>query len=178
MDNQQAKEQRVREYIISQAERFDFIELWTRNIKARLDLLDSLRNLSEAQATFKPSATDWSISEVASHILEGSKRVAFIVRSLSAGKLESFDNIDPPRTEVPHPITALQRELLHDAVNWSSLTQTFPETPCLEFTAKHPFFGELNSRGWYLFQRLHDLDHYQQIEAIKLSSGYPEIEAN
>jgi hypothetical protein len=43
----------------------------------------------------------------------------------------------------------------------------------LEPTAPHPWFGELNCRAWYLFQRIHDTDHTRQIQAIKANPAFP-----
>ncbi|HAC19153.1 MAG TPA: hypothetical protein DCF78_11340, partial [Dehalococcoidia bacterium] len=46
--------------------------------------------------------------------------------------------------------------------------------PSLEIEARHTFFGQLHARAWYLFQRVHDLDHAQQIDKNKRDAGYPE----
>ncbi len=43
----------------------------------------------------------------------------------------------------------------------------------LDVTAPHPWFGELNCRAWFLFQRVHDGDHTRQIQGIKAAPGYP-----
>ena len=37
----------------------------------------------------------------------------------------------------------------------------------------HPFFGDLHARAWYLFQRVHDQDHAQQVLTNKTIDGYP-----
>ena len=34
-------------------------------------------------------------------------------------------------------------------------------------------FGDLHARAWHLFQRVHDLDHMNQIAAVKQDDGYP-----
>jgi hypothetical protein len=34
-------------------------------------------------------------------------------------------------------------------------------------------FGPLNAREWFLFQRLHDVDHAAQIRAVREADGYP-----
>jgi hypothetical protein len=35
------------------------------------------------------------------------------------------------------------------------------------------FFGPLHCKAWYLFQRVHDIDHANQINAVKEAPGYP-----
>ena len=174
MSNQSAESERIHGYLISQGERYDYFELWPRNVKARLDVLDSLRGVSDKQASFKPTEGEWSIREVALHILNGSRRVAGLVELLASGQSASSDNIDPPHQETKLTIGELHSQLLRDAVVWSSLINRLPDPPSFETTATHSFFGELHSRAWYLFQRLHDLDHHQQIQAIKETSGYPQ----
>ena len=164
---------RVRGYLLSQGERYGYFEIWSRCVKARLEVLDSLQGVSDDQARFKPADGEWSISEVALHVLNGSRRVARLVELLAEGQPASSDRIDPPHEETNLAVEELHSLLLRDTVRWSALTEKLPGSPSFEATALHPFFVELHSRAWYLFQRVHDLDHYRQIEAIKETSGYP-----
>jgi len=114
MVNPKTDQELVLNYIVSQAERFDFSALWTRNIKARIDVLDSLRDVTEFQASFKPSDQEWSISEVVSDLLNGSTRVAAIVISLAFGKSGAPSEVDPSYKPATSPITQLKMELWRD----------------------------------------------------------------
>ncbi|SVC13391.1 uncharacterized protein METZ01_LOCUS266245, partial [marine metagenome] len=46
------EEQRVREYLISQGEKYPFKQLWTRAIAARLELIKEVSDVSQSQADF------------------------------------------------------------------------------------------------------------------------------
>ena len=164
---------RIRSYLLAQGEKFSFLELWPRRIKARLEVLDALEDVSEEQAAFKPGENEWSISEVALHVLNGSKNVSRLVELLAQGDTASSENIDPAKEQTDLKINELRRQLLYDALNWSSMTERLPASPSFTVTANHSMFGDLHSRGWYLFQRLHDLDHAGQIRSVKESQGYP-----
>ncbi|MCH8109771.1 MAG: DinB family protein [Chloroflexi bacterium] len=173
MAEQTPENDRVRGYLMSQGERYDYFEIWPRWVKARLQVLDSLQGVSDEQARIRPADGEWSINEVALHVLNGSRGVARLVELLAEGQPASSDRIDPPHEETNLTVGELHSQLLRDTIKWSALTERLPESPSFEATALHPFFGELHSRAWYLFQRIHDLDHYRQIEAIKNTHGYP-----
>jgi uncharacterized damage-inducible protein DinB len=181
MTSQSDERARVRGYLLSQGERYTYLELWPRLVKARLEVLDALEGVSDGQARFKPDRDEWSIRQVALHVLNGSKRVAHLVELLARGGPVSSEsaggsiaaNIDPAPEETDMRVEELRDGLLRDALAWSTLTQGLPEPPSFDATAEHNFFGDLHSRAWYLFQRVHDLDHARQIAAIKESPGYP-----
>ena len=165
--------ERMHGYYVSQGERYSFSELWPRAVKARLELLEVLDRVDDAASEWSPGAEDWSIKEVAHHLLNGSRSTRGLVEALSAGETGDTSNIDPPRTTTGASMDELRTELRGDALEWAALTQVLPDRPPLEPTAAHPTFGELHAHAWYLFQRTHDLDHKGQIEAVKTAHGYP-----
>jgi uncharacterized damage-inducible protein DinB len=173
---QQAEFDRMHGYYVSQGERYTFSELWPRAVKARLELIDSLEGVTDAEAAWSPSPDDWSIKEVALHILNGSRSARRVVQALSAGDTADSSNIDPPRKTTDASMDELRTQLHEDAIEWSAATRDLPPTPPLEPTAPHSMFGDLHARAWYLFQRTHDLDHRNQIEAVKAAEGYPASE--
>lgn len=171
--DQQAEFDRMHGYYVSQGERYTFSELWPRAAKARLELLDALERVDDAEAEWSASAEDWSIKEVAHHILNSSRNTRRLVRALSAGETGDSSSIDPPRQTTAASMDTLRTELREDGIDWAAVTQELPPTPPLEPTAPHSMFGELHARAWYLFQRTHDLDHKGQIEEVKAAPGYP-----
>lgn len=170
---QQAEFDRMHSYYQSQGERYSFSELWPRAVKARLELLESLEGVGDAEAEWSPSAEDWSIKEVAHHVINGSRNTRRLVQALSAGDTGDSSDIDPPRKTTGASMDQLRTELREDGIEWAAVTQALPPTPPLEPTAPHSMFGELHARAWYLFQRTHDLDHKGQIEDVKAADGYP-----
>ncbi len=173
MTDQESEFARLRSYLLSQGERNSFLNMWPRRMKARLEVLDVLEGVTEEQARFKPDENEWSTSEVALHVLNGSRRVAQLVELLAQGEAASSARTDPPREGTERTIAELRDMLLIDGLDWSAVTQRLPETPSFTATAPHSMFGDLHSRAWYLFQRVHDLDHARQIQANKELPGYP-----
>jgi hypothetical protein len=45
--------------------------------------------------------------------------------------------------------------------------------PNLEATVPHAVFGPLNCRAWFLFLRIHDMDHTRQIANLAQMAGFP-----
>lgn len=170
---QQAEWDRMRGYYLAQGEKYSFKELWPRAMKARLELLDSLEGVSDAEADWSPAPEEWSIKETALHILKNSRSARRLVQALSAGETGDSSGIEPPRETTDAPIEELRVQLRDDGIEWAAAILELPPTPPTTPTAPHSMFGELHARAWYLFQRTHDLDHKGQIEQVKAASGYP-----
>jgi hypothetical protein len=173
MTSPSSESERLRSYLQSQGEKYSFAEIWPRALKARLQLLDALEGVSEDQARFKPGADDWSISEVALHILNGSRGGRRFVEALARGLDPGSAEVEPARKSTDAPVQQLLAELREDGIEWTAAIARLPGRPSLQPTAPHPMFGPLHARAWFLFQRMHDLDHANQIEAVKRSPGYP-----
>ncbi len=171
--DQQGEFERIQGYLNSQGERNSHPEIWPRAIKARMELLDNLNRVSEEQAAWAPSEDDWSIKEVALHILNGSRNVRRLVAALSVGTTAEVSGIEPPRKTTDATVTELIEQLRDDGIEWTVTISGLPERPALEPTAEHGMFGDLHARAWHLFQRVHDLDHMNQIAAVKQHDGYP-----
>lgn len=170
---QQAEYDRMRGYYLAQSAKYSFKELWPRAMKVRLELLDVLEDVTDAQAEWSPSSQEWSIKEVALHILKNSRGTRRLVRALSAGERGDTSGIEPPREATAASIEDLRVQLRDDGIEWSAVILDLPPTPPPTPTAPHSMFGELPARAWYLFQRTHDLDHRGQIEQVKAAPGYP-----
>ncbi len=71
------------------------------------------------------------------------------------------------------PIKELRQVLARLWLETGRLVASLPEAGNLERTWDHPMFGSLNFREWIAFQRLHAMDHVQQMEKVKAHSDYP-----
>ncbi len=172
---QAAEYERMRSYYLTQGGKQSLKEMWPRAMKARLELLDALEGVSDAEADWSPAPEEWSIKEVALHILKNSRSTRALVQALAAGKPGDTAGIEPPRESTATPIKELQTQLRDDGIEWSAAILALPPTPPLTPTARHSMFGELHTRAWYLFQRTHDLDHQGQIQKVKAAPGYMEV---
>ena len=177
MTTQAEEFRRIHSYLQAQGERYTFSELWARQIRARITVMDAVEGVTQEQAEFRPDPDEWSIAEVLHHLLTSSERVAETVDALSRGESINPGRIDPPREETSQTIGELTEKLREDSIAWTVLTQKLPASPPTEPTAPHSMFGELHARAWYLFQRVHDLDHAGQITKNKQSPGYPGTES-
>lgn len=169
----QEERERVRGYLLAQGEKYGFVDMWPRTVRGRLQLLDAIADVSDEQARYRPDADQWSIAEVAQHILNSSAANRRMTEALAAGRDGGAERVDPPIEPTERSIDDLRRGLLEDAIAWSTLTPQLPEPPSLTALAPHPFFGDLHSRAWYLFQRTHDIDHANQVVQVKEAPGYP-----
>ena len=165
---------RISGYLLGQGQKRTWLELWPRVIAGRLELLDAVADVSPAQGDFRSAPADWTIREVAHHVLSGSRAVAATIAQLANGdEAGPLEWTDPAQEPARASLGELRRALLADSVTFSSLATQFPDDVSLQPTAPHPFFGPLHCRAWFLFQRIHDQDHARQVQAIKSAQGYP-----
>jgi hypothetical protein len=143
------------------------------------NLARMLDGLSPEQASFKPSADDWSVLELMHHVVSAKTGVARACERLAKGEVipsqggegdgqdgmmrgEPFTSVSDARAAVD----AANGEML------SFLDNSLPKAN-LDVRFHHFLFGDLNCAEWAAFQRVHDTDHSGQIEQIKASAGYP-----
>jgi len=170
--------QGVADYLLNQAGKYSWLGLWPRVVAGRIEFLNAIARVAPAQAAWKPAADDWSIAEVAQHVLDGSRRNYELVEALSQGRqpnteAQAIGAIDPARREAELEWPELLDALAEDSISFAGLTRSVPEPPNLERRVAHPYFGPLHGRAWYLFQRVHDQDHTRQVAAIQAHEGYP-----
>ncbi len=173
---QEDERQRVRSYLVGQAEKKPFRELVQPVDDARTDLMVELYGVSEDQARFQPKGQGedaWSIVEVLRHVIHNEESVALRIRALALGdparELPLGRIVGHSKESYRGLVKSLEtaREALYHAVS------SVRDKERLDTTTAHPFFGELNCRAWFLFQRVHDIDHTRQIQKIKADAAYP-----
>ena len=143
-------------------------------------LINSIAGLTVEQATFKPSAEEWSVLETMTHILEVKVGVVEICEALARGELpepaSAELNDKRMRDGFSVPTFAKPEEASEAAVKAHEGMVAFVDSLSYatntEITHDHSFVGPLNCREWAVFQRVHDGDHGGQIEKIKASEGF------
>lgn len=167
---------RVREYLISQAERYDWLDLWPRIACTRGEFINQLGQVNEVQAAWKTEPEQWSIREVVWHALHYSAAVLALIEALARGEEPAASPVDAlgaaPPDDAPS-FAAVRRQFIAHSVALTSLPASIGETPNLVTTHPHPFFGALNARAWFLFSHVHDQDHLRQLQQITTLPGYP-----
>jgi hypothetical protein len=136
-----------------------------------------LDGMSEAQADFAP-AGEWSAKQVVNHFLEVSRGVNQQIARITRGQTPegSLDEESLARQGGAHDCETVAEmstwlaEVYDDTV---ALTRSLVGNTHLEETFPHPAFGQLNILQWIAFQRLHGMDHMNQIDQNKADAAYP-----
>jgi hypothetical protein len=166
--------QRVRDYLIAQANKLSMPELVEKVRKDTLPLKDLAEGANPAAFKTKPTPDDWSQAEVWTHILQMNDHgSAAITGILDSGAI-------PPRTR--DILTGETREDLATAADYYATWLDRREALLaralqangdehLDIKINHPLFGDLSWREWLLFMRVHDLDHARQLQSVAATIG-------
>lgn len=166
-----------RAYLLAQAEKTDFASAWPRVMAQRALLLAAVGDVSEAQANFRPAGPPdaerpWSIMAVTRHIATSTRNVLAIIEATANGQTAPQDPIAGLGIEYASFADA-RKALIDVSLDLAGLLGRLPLAPNVDVTVAHFWFGPLNSRAWFLFQRLHDTDHAGQIAQIRGVEGFP-----
>lgn len=138
-----------------------------------------LEGVSEEQSTFRPALSgaegfgqEWSIKEVLDHMLISGKGVNREVGNLVEDRPPAGEARIGVVSGADRPLGELRQALAELWVETARLAASLPDVG-LERTFEHPMFGPLNPGEWIAFQRLHAMDHMQQMETIKAHPEYP-----
>jgi|SRR5215203_3244147 len=173
-DISQADMDRVRGYLQAQAAKLSIPDLVAKVRADSLPLKDVAASLSAEQFHQPPGPDDWSAAEVYTHVLAMTESGAHAIESI----LDTGAPAPPIDDQLLHEERAglsgpagyweafsSRREQLYERVLRASGDEH------LDVTITHPMFGALNWREWFLFMRVHDLDHLRQLQAIVAATG-------
>jgi hypothetical protein len=134
-----------------------------------------LDGVSEPQADFSPSKGEWTTREVVTHFLQATDGVNAQIRKLAmgadVGQLARGGPDERP-AETP-PVAELSEKTVAIFDEIADLTRALEGNSNLGKQFPHPAFGQMDILQWIAFQRLHGMDHMQQIEKNKADAGYP-----
>ena len=145
--------------------------------RTAVDWQRNLAGMSDSQANFAPPG-EWSARDVVNHFLEVTTGVNGQIRRFTASgampattdEAELSAQGQAPRAETAAEMSDRIALLFDDIV---ALTRTLEGNENLGKTFPHPVFGQLNILEWTAFQRLHGMDHMQQIDKNKADAAYP-----
>ena len=169
-----AESERIRSYLIAQANKLPLPELVAKVRDDSAALEGAGASVPGAKFDVRPAEGEWSAAEVWTHVLEMSTHGA----SAITGILDS--GAVPAR--VRDVISGETRQDLKDsAAYWQAylgvreplyarvVKARGDEHP--EVKINHPMFGDFTWREWLLFMRVHDLDHTRQLQSIAAAFG-------
>jgi hypothetical protein len=168
---------RVRSFLVGQAERYEPVDYWPRMMEQRVALLRLLDGLTPEQATWRPPPAggeeQWSALDIAQHVRLWSDNIVDITHALLEGregrKLPSgYIERDPDAT-----LASARRDLIEatQRLGEALLNAAGAVDPTL--TVEHNWFGPLTARQWFVMARVHDTDHLRQLEGLKQMDGFP-----
>lgn len=163
-------QQQVLSYLRHQADK-DPEDLAALMERTAADCARCLDGISEEQAAFQYDQ-EWSIKEVLGHMLASGKGVNREIGNLTEDRPSTGEARMGVVSGADRPIGELRQALARLWRETARLAASLPEAG-LERTWEHPLFGPLNPGEWIAFQRLHAVDHIQQIEIIKANPDYP-----
>jgi hypothetical protein len=138
-------------------------------------LAAEMGSLSEAQATWKPAADEWSAAEVGDHVALGTGAIGNITALLARGQRPGDEDWDPPprlRGDAGD-LDGVRGRIRSLPAHTEELFDSCVATNRTDVTADNSFFGEMNWREWYYFLRVHALAHVEQIQKLRGSAGFP-----
>ena len=175
---QEGANAQVRAYLLAQAEKTGFAAAWPRVMERRSALLAAAADVTEAQAAFRPAGTPgveqpWSIAMVTRHIAASTQNVLAIIEATANGDVAPEDPLATLGDAEFATFVDARKALIDVSLDLAGLVGRLPASPNLDATVKHGWFGPLNCRAWFLFQRVHDTDHTGQIAQIRAAEGFP-----
>jgi hypothetical protein len=131
-----------------------------------------LDGVSEKQAGFAPTG-EWSTKEVVTHFLQATASVNTQIVKITAGKDPGSltEPADKPKVTASVPELSAQTVAIFGEI--AGLTRSLEGNAHLGKQFPHPAFGQLDVLQWIAFQRLHGMDHMQQVEKSKADAAYP-----
>ncbi|MEO6398422.1 MAG: DinB family protein [Tepidiformaceae bacterium] len=166
---QPTESERIRSYILAQANKLSLPELVQKVRNDTAGLPVAAAAVPSAQFSERPAPEDWSAAEVFTHILD--------MNDIGAASITGILDGGAPPSTVRDIMSAGAREGLQTADDYWQTYQLTREALLdrvlkangdehLEVTITHPMFGPFSWREWLLFMRVHDLDHMRQFQAI------------
>lgn len=165
----QPENERIRGYIVAQANKLSIADLVEKVRGDGAALEHAVDGLPAARFAQRPGVEEWSAAEVWTHILQMTEHGADSIEGILDGGRRPVDARDVISGETRKDLATAadywnahiqRREQLYARV----LKASGDEHPDVKMT--HPMFGDFTWREWFLFMRVHDLDHLRQLQSI------------
>ena len=168
--------------------------LWNDLQSARAQLLKEVEGLSQAQADWRPSETEWSAGEIIHHLTlaeVGTGKITSKVLKDAGETVKPFPvdlkSFPPPvtptggRAEAPQavwpehgkPFGVLVAEMKAARERSRQTIERLASVDPRPLTFAHPLLGSLNLAQWWMLQAWHDGIHLEQLRGVKAVTGFP-----
>ena len=173
-------------------------QLWGELQRVRAQVLEEADGLSQAQADWKPSESDWSVGEIIDHLtiaeVATGKLTTKLTREAEAsGRLAGFPAdltafralpVPPPGpAEAPPVVWPSHGKAIGDLLGTMKAIrersrQSIEKLGSVDprfLTFKHGRLGELDLAQWWMLQADHDGVHLAQIRDVKGAARFPKV---
>ncbi|MCL6643996.1 MAG: DinB family protein [Dehalococcoidia bacterium] len=172
----QPENERIRSYLVAQAAKLTLPQLVEKVRNDCLPLAEAARAVPPSRFRDCPAPGEWSAAEVWRHILEMNEAGASAIEAILDGRQSASraieDRLAPGESDLQDGPSCYARYLERRERLLARVAAARGDEH-LDRTLRHPVFGELNWREWFLFMRVHDLDHLRQLQAIAAALAEP-----
>jgi hypothetical protein len=172
-------------------------DLWSTIARARAELCDDVRGLSEARLAFRPAPGRWSIGEILDHLCLAERSMTrsisrILQHAAGLGQIGEPGSMETPATGIdlvrynqpagapesvlPSPDRPLERLLVGLEESRERLQEVAKRAEGRvvgPVTLPHFQLGELNFYQWLAVQAAHEAKHLAQIRRIKADPAFP-----
>lgn len=170
--------------------------------RERVQLFESVNDLSPQQINFRPATDAWTIAENLDHLHLSEREIVKLIKLsvMKAAKLDApvrgenasedewLTSLDRFRIEtVTRKLKALERTTPRAGLTKDEVLESLRSSRAelieaaraaasfdlARISYPHPFLGDFNLYQWVRFIGKHDLRHLNQIEAIKQAANFP-----
>ena len=168
--------------------------LWNDLQSVRAQVLKELEGLSQVQADWRTSDTDWSVGEIVHHLTlaeVGTGKVTSKVLKDAGEAVKPFPSdltgftplVTPSggRAEAPpgvwpergRPFAELLAEMKAARERSRQSIERVGGVDPRPLTFSHPRLGTLDLAQWWMLQAWHDGVHLEQLRGVKAAPGFP-----
>jgi DinB family protein len=171
--------------------------LWDELQRVRTEVLHEVEGLSQSQADWKPSATEWSVGEIVDHLTTAEvatgKLTSKLLKEVQAGSAAAVFPHDlaeltaaplregDPGGEAPpvvwpghgKPIGALVGAMKDARARSRQSIERLAGCDPRRLTFKHFRFGDMDLGQWWRLTAAHDAMHLRQLREVKRTPGFP-----
>lgn len=154
--------ERIRSYLTTQAAERSTEELIGRADEGVRRLLEAARAIAPGLREAAADGEEWSPADALRHVAEWHAKVAADVLHVALTGERPAGN----GPALPAEWDGLERLLEETTASLFEHVRAADPAAYVDVRWEHPFFGMLNWREWFLFLRLHAIDHARQLAAM------------
>lgn len=134
-----------------------------------------LNGLTPEQVAYSPDPSTYSLSEVVSHLIAAQGNTYNGLIDLGESTRPHVDPVPrDPGGGAEKDLTAGELQARLTEATEQLLTVLYETALAAEQRVEdNAYFGKISNKGLFLFQLMHDLDHFKQAQVMRRTPGFP-----